>query len=57
MFVEKLLPSPRERLVTVADDAPAMEAGRGGVTAASMVMSSDLVLCSPDRGCRMSGRE
>ncbi len=84
MFVERLLPTARSRLVTLADDAPLVEAakllrtgtglvvacgsggllagvitrtdivsqisrcqGAGCITAASLVMTRDVVLCRP----------
>jgi CBS domain-containing protein len=85
MFVEGLLPVARERLVTIADDAPLIQAakflrtgtdlvvvcgsaglivgvitktdvvsqishcqGAGCITAASLVMTRDVVLCRPN---------
>ena len=98
MFVEGVLPSAREKLVTIADDAPLIEAakllrsgsdlvvvctpagllagvitktdiveqisqcqGAGCVTAASLVMTRDVVLCRPgdmlqDVSARMKAR-
>lgn len=98
MFVEGVLPSAREKLVTIADDAPLIEAakllrsgtdlvvvcnpagllagvitktdimeqisqcqGAGCITAASEVMTRDVVLCRPgdmlqDVSARMKAR-
>ena len=98
MLVEGMLPSAREKLVTIADDAPLIEAakllragtdlvvvctpagllagvitktdiveqisqcqGAGCVTAASLVMTRDVVLCRPgdmlqDVSARMKAR-